>query len=188
MERIRSHRDHIWSAAWRIDAGGVLIGRPVLNTQIYILDASLQPVTIGVPGEIYIAGQGVARGYWGLPGLTAERFLADPFSTVPGSRMYRTSDLGRWLSGGNIEFLGRNDHQVKLRGARIELQEIEAALTTHPVVAGALVMLSAGESGDSRLLPMWYPGRAQLWKRRNCGASSSCESLPDYMAPAATVC
>jgi amino acid adenylation domain-containing protein len=114
--------------------GRATIGRPVANTQIYLLDAALQPVPVGVPGEIFIGGAGVARGYLHRPELTAEKFLADPFARRSGARMYRTGDLGRYDSNGNIEYLGRSDNQVKIRGYRIELGEIEAALAAHPAV------------------------------------------------------
>src|SRR6476469_6326662 len=110
------------------DGQNVPIGRPIANTQIYILDACTQPVPQGVTGELYIGGAGVARGYLNRPELTAEKFLNNPFTDDPNGRMYRTGDLARWLPDGNIEFLGRNDFQVKIRGFRIELGEIEARL------------------------------------------------------------
>ncbi|WP_262946842.1 amino acid adenylation domain-containing protein, partial [Xenorhabdus indica] len=122
-------------------ARSVPIGRPIANTQIYLLDSQGQPVPFGVAGEIYIAGAGVARGYLNRPELTAERFLPDPFSTDTNARMYKTGDLGRWLPDGNIEYLGRNDFQVKLRGFRIELGEIEARLLQCHGVREAVVLL-----------------------------------------------
>ncbi|MBI6548982.1 amino acid adenylation domain-containing protein [Xenorhabdus sp. VLS] len=128
------------------------IGRPIANTQIYLLDAHSQPVPIGVMGEIYIGGVGVARGYLNRPELTAERFLPDPFSTVAGARMYKTGDLARWLPDGNIEYIGRNDFQVKLRGFRIELGEIEARLTQCHGVREAVVVAREDISDQKRLV------------------------------------
>ncbi|MGZ3607111.1 MAG: non-ribosomal peptide synthetase [Syntrophales bacterium] len=122
------------------------IGRPIANTSIYILDANNQPVPIGVTGEIYIGGAGVARGYLHRPELTAERFVVDPFATETEVRMYKTGDLARWLTDGTIEFLGRNDFQVKIRGFRVELGDIEAELVGHPAVRDVVVL--AQENGD----------------------------------------
>jgi amino acid adenylation domain-containing protein len=135
-----------------LEAGDISIGRPVDNTQIYLLDAHLQPVPIGAVGELYIGGAGVARGYLNRPELTAERFLRDPFSPNPRARMYKTGDLGRFRPDGNIEYLGRNDDQVKIRGFRIELGEIEARLAEHASVRDALVLAREDFLGDKRLV------------------------------------
>ena len=134
-----------------IAAGGRLpVGRAADNIRLLVVDAGLQPLPIGVPGELCLAGTGVARGYLGRPALTAEKFVPDPFHC--GERMYRTGDLARWLGDGSVEILGRIDHQVKIRGIRVEPAEVEAALTAHPAVAGAVVAAREGAAGDKRLI------------------------------------
>ncbi|WP_146742924.1 non-ribosomal peptide synthetase, partial [Lonsdalea populi] len=162
------------------------IGRPLANTRIYILDAQGQPVPLGVAGEIHIGGAGVARGYLHRPELTAERFIPDPFSTTPDARLYKTGDLGRWLPDGNIEYLGRNDFQVKLRGFRIELGEIEARLMQCPGIREAVVIAREDTPGEKRLVAYLQPQPgvevipADL--RRQLG-----RHLAEYMIPAAFV-
>ena len=118
----------------------VPIGRPIDRMRLYVLDSDLEPVPVGTPGEIYIAGAGLARGYLNLPAQTATRFLPDPFADEAGARVYRTGDMGRWRSDGDLEYLGRNDFQVKVRGHRVELEEIEAVLSEHPSVTQAAVI------------------------------------------------
>lgn len=135
----------------KLGGNSVPIGRPIANTQIYLLDALMQPVPIGTTGEIYIGGVGVARGYLNQPELTARKFIQDPFSDSPGARLYRTGDLGRYRPDGNLEYIGRIDNQVKLRGFRIELGEIEAALAQHSTVMQAVV-IAQGESADNKHL------------------------------------
>ncbi|QTL39953.1 amino acid adenylation domain-containing protein [Xenorhabdus budapestensis] len=160
------------------------IGRPTANTCIYLLDACGQPVPVGAVGELYIGGDGVARGYLNRPELTAERFLADPFSQTPDARMYRTGDLARYLSDGNLIFVGRNDQQVKIRGFRIEPGEIEARLTEYPAVREAIV-LALGEGQDKRLVAyVVAPADDGLV---TCLYSHLRARLPDYMIPAAFV-
>jgi amino acid adenylation domain-containing protein len=132
------------------------IGGPLGNVRVHLLDASLRPVPPGLPGELYIGGAGVGRGYIGRPELTAERFIPDP-SGAPGSRLYRTGDLGRWREDGRIEFLGRADHQVKLRGLRIELGEIESVMRTHPEVGEVIVVLHETQPGEQHLVGYFAP-------------------------------
>jgi acyl-coenzyme A synthetase/AMP-(fatty) acid ligase/acyl carrier protein len=131
---------------------GPTIGRPLSNVQVYILDEWQKPVPVGVAGELYVGGEGLARGYLFRPGLTATKFIANPFSRKPGSRLYCTSDLARFKRDGSIEFLGRTDSQVKLRGYRIELGEIEAALKEHPALGEALVTVREDAAGGKNLV------------------------------------
>ncbi|MDO3550997.1 amino acid adenylation domain-containing protein [Ralstonia pseudosolanacearum] len=161
-----------------------VIGRPIANTQIYILDAYGAPVPIGVPGEIHVGGACVARGYLHRPGLTAERFVADPFHGDGRARMYRTGDLGCWQADGNIVYLGRNDHQVKLRGFRIEPGEIEARLAGCEGVREAVVLIRDDGVGEPRLVA-YYSGPAALPAQALRAQLQA--ALPAYMVPAAYV-
>jgi amino acid adenylation domain-containing protein len=158
-------------------------GRPIANAQIYVLDQAGEPVPVGVTGELYLGGAGVTRGYQGLPGHTAERYLPDPFGAAPGARLYRTGDLGRWLPDGTIEFMGRGDAQVKVRGFRIELGEIEARLAEHAAVHEVVVIARDGEAGDPRLVAYYTGDQVRAAALR----AHLAERLPEYMVPAAFV-
>nr|UXB95126.1 non ribosomal peptide synthetase [Pseudomonas syringae] len=173
-----------WVAMDREDGFAPHIGRPVGNTRFYLLDEQQQLVPRGVPGEIYIGGAGVARGYLNRDDLTAERFLTDPFSLTPGARMYRTGDLGRYLPDGNIEYLGRNDDQVKIRGFRIELGEIEACLAKHPAVHEAVVMAREDVPGEIRLVAYFTPTDPAVIPDSGMLRTHLQGLLPDYMLPA----
>jgi len=164
------------------------IGRPIANTQIYILDPQGQPVPIGVPGELHIGGVGLARGYLNRPELTAEKFIANPFDQTPSNpesnRLYKTGDLVRYLSDGNIEYLGRLDHQVKLRGFRIELGEIEAALIKHPAVQETLVLVREDNPGNKRLVTYVVPHLdSQDSQDQNFATQSQAEQISVAEAP-----
>lgn len=177
----------IWSTTSRIEpAARVTIGRPIAGTRIYILDSASQPVPVGVPGELHIGGLGLSRGYLNRPDLTAERFIADPFSDGSRERMYRTGDLARYLADGDIELLGRIDHQVKIRGFRIELGEVESVLSAHPSVEEAVVLAREDEAGEKTLVayvtsPDSTPPAAPELQRHLA------RKLPSYMLPSAYV-
>jgi amino acid adenylation domain-containing protein len=175
-----------WTCVPEGSAAPVNIGRPVTNTRAYVLDAWMRPVPVGVKGEIYLGGDGLARGYLGRAGLTAEKFVPDPFDPRGGGRLYRTGDEARYLPDGRIDFLGRADFQVKIRGFRIELGEIEAALCAHPAISEAVVVAREDSPGDKRLV-------AYLVHEQGAGATQGelraylRERLPDYMIPSAMV-
>lgn len=169
----------VWSTMFQIEEKGTLhIGKPIANTQVYIVDSRFRLVPTGVAGELCIAGDGLAKGYYEKPELTAEKFVDNPI--VPGEKMYRTGDLARWLSDGNIEFLGRMDHQVKIRGYRIELGEIENLLLRHEDIESCAVLAKKDKDGSSYLCAYFVGGRelsvAEL-------RSFLLEELPDYMVP-----
>ncbi len=178
----------IWSLAHQIEPRdeSVYIGRPIANTQVYLLDSQLQPVLLGISGEIYIGGVGVARGYLNRPELTAARFVPHPYSSEPGARLYRTGDLARYLSNGDLEYLGRTDQQVKIRGFRIELGEVEAALTEHPDVQESVVLAHEETPGEKRLVAYVVPQAEQRLTVRDLRRYLK-ENLPDYMVPSAFV-
>ncbi|WP_158623345.1 non-ribosomal peptide synthetase [Corallococcus sp. CA053C] len=163
-----------------------LLGSPVDNTQVYVLDACLEPLPAGVPGELYLGGVGVTRGYLGRPDLTAERYVPDPFRAEPGARMYRTGDRVRRLPDGGLQYLGRVDQQLKLRGYRIEAGEIEHVLLRHPALQEAVVVARRGPSGEPRLVAYCVP-RDGRWPDAAGLRGFLRESLPDFMVPSAFV-
>ncbi|ASC71036.1 Non-ribosomal peptide synthetase [Halomicronema hongdechloris C2206] len=177
----------IWSAVSELTAEceTVPLGRPIANTQVYVLDKAGQPTPIGVPGELHIGGLGLARGYYQRPALTAEQFVPNPFSPTPGARLYKTGDLVKYRRDGSLEYLGRLDHQVKLRGFRIELGEIETVLLRHPAISQAVVVAHQNASGEPQLVGYVVPAAASL--SPSALRSYLQEQLPDYMVPAAMV-
>ncbi|MBG1269111.1 non-ribosomal peptide synthetase, partial [Nostoc sp. WHI] len=174
-----------WQCEPKSDRQIVPLGYPISNIKLYILDTYLQPVPMGIPGELHIGGVGLARGYLARPDLTAQKFIPNPFDNQPGSRLYKTGDLARYLSDGNIEYLGRIDHQVKLRGFRIELGEIEAVLRQHPQVQETVVILREDQPSNKRLVAYIVNNTVSIDTskvRHFLG-----EKLPDYMVPSAFV-
>jgi amino acid adenylation domain-containing protein/non-ribosomal peptide synthase protein (TIGR01720 family) len=182
----------VWCSGFdcgRLGTGSrVSLGRPIANVRLYVLDGALQPVPVGAVGEIYIGGQGVARGYLNRPGLTAERFLPDPFAAVPGARLYRTGDRARQWPNGELEFLGRVDHQLKIRGYRVELGEVEAALTAHPGVREAVVVarqVPADGVGTLQQLAAYVVARPEAAPLQPAALARDLRlTLPAYMVPA----
>ena len=172
------------TCALRVSGGPATIGRPIANTELYLLDGRLEPVPVGVVGELMLGGEGLARGYFARPDLTAERFIPDPFSGRPGARLYRTGDLGRFRADGCVEFLGRGDQQVKVRGFRIEPGEIQARLEEHPAVADAAVVVRRDDTGEPHIVAYYTAAGA--------GAPAAADlrgylagRMPAYMLPAA---
>jgi hypothetical protein len=174
----------------------VPIGKPIANMRLYVVDEGMGPVPVGVPGELCLAGVGLARGYWGRGDLTAERFVPDSLSGKSGERLYRTGDLARWLRDGNVEYLGRLDEQVKIRGFRIELGEIETALQEYEGVRQAVVTALEDQTGDRRLVA--YVVAEKAGKERENGNNDAVlqisglrehllRKLPEYMVPSAYV-
>ena len=169
------------------DERRITVGRPPANTRVYVLDARMQPVPVGVAGELYIGGDGLARGYLKRPRLTAERFVPDPFSAEGSARMYRTGDLVRYLRDGAVEYLGRNDFQVKVRGYRIELGEIESVLAQHPAVLQGVVVAREAGAGDVRLAAYLVANAEQPWPGLTELRGFLHERLPAFMVPSAFV-
>ncbi|AZQ72655.1 amino acid adenylation domain-containing protein [Streptomyces luteoverticillatus] len=178
----------IWSLTWEVpeDTDDVSIGGPIANTRLYVLDAAFEPVPVGAVGELCVGGDGVARGYLGRPGLTAERFVPDAFGTTPGARLYRTGDLVRYRADGLLEFLGRTDHQVKVRGYRIELGEIEAALVRHPDIAAAVVTVREEGPAGAWLAGYLVPAEGRRPHHADVRAFLA-GLLPPYMVPSVFV-
>jgi natural product biosynthesis luciferase-like monooxygenase protein/amino acid adenylation domain-containing protein len=178
----------IWSTCQRVEAGGgpVPIGRPLANTRAYVVDGQGRLVPVGLPGELWLGGEGVARGYLGRPELSAERFVPDAFSGEPGARLYRTGDLVRWSEQGRLEFLGRLDHQVKVRGFRVELGELEAVLERQEGVRAAVAVVRQ-ESGEARLVAYVVPVDPGAPPRGQTLLEALGRLLPGYMVPSACV-
>ena len=178
----------IWATAEKCEVGSEKpsIGRPIQNTQVYILDERVTPAPVGVAGELCLSGAGLARGYANRGDLTAERFIPNPFSGKAGERMYRTGDLSRYLPDGRIDFIGRKDHQVKVRGYRIELGEIESALNKHPAVEKSVVLLREGEQGDNRLIAYLITAAGSNTTAEEFRSHLK-DSLPEFMTPSAFV-
>ena len=178
------------STFYRVERNDALacvpIGRPIANTQIYILDRNLQPVPVRVAGDLYVGGDGLARGYLDRADLTADKFIPDPFSRNPKARLYKTGDLARYLPDGNIEYLGRTDSQVKMRGFRIELGEIESALRECPDVKQAVVVAREDETGTRQLVAYIVPSQALALKTKDFRNALK-QRLPEYMVPSAFV-
>ena len=177
----------IWSSTEAVEGSpeSISIGRPIANTQFYILGEGQEPLPVGIPGELLIGGDGVVRGYLERPELTAERFVPDPFSDVEGARLYRTGDLAAWKPDGTIEFLGRLDHQVKIRGYRIELGEIETRLSGIDGIREAVVVARENGPGDVRLVAYLIAETTPVMDEAL--RSALAEHLPDFMVPSAFV-
>jgi amino acid adenylation domain-containing protein len=175
-----------WNCQREMYGQRIPIGRPISNTQIYILDSNLQSLPVGIPGEIHIGGAGLARGYLNRPELTEEKFIPNPFSNSPDSRLYKTGDLARYLPDGNIEYLGRIDNQVKIRGFRIELGEIEAVLTQYPQVQSSVIIAREDTPGNKRLVAYIVPEK-EATPTPNEMRQCLKEKLPEYMIPSAFV-
>jgi amino acid adenylation domain-containing protein len=175
-----------WNTNQEISQRIAPIGRPIANTQIYILDAHLQPLPIGIPGELYIGGFGLAQGYLNLSALNTKKFIPNPFSNKLGERLYKTGDLARYLPDGNIEFLDRLDHQVKIRGFRIELGEIEVVLGQHPSIQKTVVITREDVLGDTRLVAYVVPKQDQIPTSAELRSFLK-QKLPYYMTPSAFV-
>jgi len=179
----------VWSTFRKLERDGLgrggaiaSIGRPIANTEVYILDRCLRPVPIGVPGDLYIGGDGLAAGYRNLPELTAEKFLPHPFSHDPNRRVYKTGDIARYRDNGDLEYFGRADQQVKLRGFRIELGEIEAILAAHPEIQQAVAEIRGDGAGDKRLIAWYVSSHGQELSPMGLRAHLR-RKLPDYMVP-----
>ena len=172
-----------WACPREVKGPGVLIGRPIANTQLYVLGPHLEPVPAGVKGELHIGGVGVARGYWKRAELTAAKFIPDPFSNQAGGRLYRTGDFARWRADGTLEYAGRSDDQIKLRGFRIELGEIEAVLAQHHAVRQAAVAVQEEQGGEKKLIA--YVTAGNEWLSETALRGYMQEKLPGYMAPSA---